>query len=83
MNEKETKKSAQSNGSAAVPCYKRVAWTRSMSEELIGTLWCVVAVLAYGFDVKWLMYVAGLKAVIGQIISIYFSVKEIKSPNGK
>ncbi len=61
-NEQET---GRVNCQRETPCYKRVAWSRSMSEEVIGALRC------------WLMWAAGIKAGSDQLISLYFAIKEI------
>jgi len=73
-NEQET---TRVNCQRETPGYKRVAWSRSMSEEVIGALWCIVAVLAYTANIRWLMWVAGIKAGSDQLISLYFAIKEI------
>ena len=51
-------------------------WTRSLVEEVIGCLWLIAAVLAFGFKFDALGWLLAIKAAMDQGCAIWFSVKE-------
>ena len=51
-------------------------WTRSLVEEVIGCLWLIAAVLAFGFKFDLLGWMLAIKAAMDQGSAIWFAVKE-------
>jgi len=49
----------------------------SRQEEIIGTLWAICAVLAFGFDFSTWGWIFAIKAATDHLTAIYCAVKEI------
>lgn len=54
-------------------------WSRSLIEEVIGCLWLITAVLAFGFGFDALGWFCAIKAATDQCMAIFYTVKEIKA----
>ena len=54
----------------------RSEWTRSLIEEVIGCLWLIAAVLAFGFKFDTVGWLLAIKAATDQGSAIWFAVKE-------
>ena len=52
-------------------------WTRSLVEEIIGCLWLIASVLAFGFDFRTLGWMLAIKAAMDMGVAIRFAVKEV------
>lgn len=53
-----------------------IGWTRSLVEEVIGCLWLIAAVLAFGFKFETLGWLLAIKAATDQGTAIWFAIKE-------
>lgn len=51
-------------------------WTRSLVEEVIGCLWLIAAVLAFGFEFDTVGWLLAIKAATDQGSAIWFAIKE-------
>ena len=51
-------------------------WTRSLVEEVIGCLWLISAVLAFGFKFDTLGWLLAIKSATDQGAAIFFAIKE-------
>lgn len=78
MNETELKDSAQTASPPLTAGLEAVGngWSRSLVEEVIGCLWLIAAVLAFGFKFDTLGWLLAIKAATDQGSAIWFAVKE-------
>lgn len=78
MSTNETKTAPQAGGPSSAVVLEAVGsgWTRSLVEEVIGCLWLIAAVLAFGFEFGTLGWLLAIKAATDQGSAIWFAVKE-------
>jgi len=78
MNKHETQTAPLAGGPSSTVLLEAVGsgWTRSLVEEVIGCLWLIAAVLAFGFKFDTLGWLLAIKAATDQGSAIWFAVKE-------
>ena len=57
--------------------------SESKEEEIIGTLWLIAAVLAFGFQYTGWGYVFTVKAATDQLLSIVFAIRRMRKLNAE
>ena len=50
----------------------------SKEEEIIATLWIIIAVLSYANNLNWLMWITGILGISSLITSLHFAIKDSK-----
>lgn len=78
MSNHETQAAPMAGGPSSTVVLEAVGsgWTRSLVEEVIGCLWLIAAVLAFGFKFDPLGWLLAIKAATDQGFAIWFAVKE-------